>query len=196
MRPLPGAVSRMADPGPGPTGAFGRTSSELAVEVSRKSELWDRAAVSDAVLVRTAAAAFSAARPRGDGPCEVTIVLTDDAEQRALNRTWRGMDAPTNVLSFPAGAQMGEPLGELHSLGDVVLAYETVAREAHADDIALADHVVHLVVHGVLHLLGYEHEDAAEAERMETLERAVLATFGIADPYADAGAPALAETPQ
>jgi probable rRNA maturation factor len=196
MRPLPGAVSRMADPGASPTGAVGRTSSELAVEVLRKSEPWDRAAVSDAVLVRTAAAAFSAARPRGAGPCEVTIVLTDDAEQRALNRTWRGKDAPTNVLSFPAGAQMGEPLGEPHSLGDVVLAYETVAREAHADEIALADHVVHLVVHGVLHLLGYEHEDAAEAERMETLERAVLATFGIADPYADAGAPALAETPK
>ena len=196
MRPLPGAVSRMADPGASPTGAVGRTSSELAVEVLRKSEPWDRAAVSDAVLVRTAAAAFSAARPRGAGPCEVTVVLTDDAEQRALNRTWRGKDAPTNVLSFPARAQMGEPLGEPHSLGDVVLAYETVAREAHADEIALADHVVHLVVHGVLHLLGYEHEDAAEAERMETLERAVLATFGIADPYADAGAPALAETPQ
>lgn len=196
MRPLPGAVSRMADPCASPTGAVGRTSSELAVEVLRKSELWDRAAMSDAVLVRTAAAAFSAARPRGAGPCEVTIVLTDDAEQRALNRTWRGKDAPTNVLSFPASAQMGEPLGEPHSLGDVVLAYETVAREAHADEIALADHVVHLVVHGVLHLLGYEHDDAAEAERMETLERAVLATFGIADPYADAGAPALAETPQ
>ncbi|MGZ5862113.1 MAG: rRNA maturation RNase YbeY [Methyloceanibacter sp.] len=186
----------MADPGASPTGAVGRTSSELAVEVLRKSEPWDRAAVSDAVLVRTAAAAFSAARPRGAGPCEVTIVLTDDAEQRALNRTWRGKDAPTNVLSFPASAQMGEPLGEPHSLGDVVLAYETVAREAHADEIALADHVVHLVVHGVLHLLGYEHENAAEAERMETLERAVLATFGIADPYAAAGAPALAETPQ
>ena len=189
MRPLPGAVSRMADPGASPTGAVGRTSSELAVEVLRKSEPWDRAAVSDAVLVRTAAAAFSAARPRGAGPCEVTIVLTDDAEQRALNRTWRGKDAPTNVLSFPASAQMGEPLGEPLSLGDVVLAYETVVREAHADGIAL-------VVHGVLHLLGYEHENAAEAERMETLERAVLATFGIADPYADAGAPALAETPQ
>jgi probable rRNA maturation factor len=186
----------MADPGASPTGAVGRTSSELAVEVLRKSELWDRAAMSDAVLVRTAAAAFSAVRPRDDGPCKVTIVLTDDAEQRALNRTWRGKDAPTNVLSFPASAQMGEPLGEPHSLGDVVLAYETVAREAHADEIALADHVVHLVVHGVLHLLGYEHENAAEAERMETLERAVLATFGIADPYADAGAPALAETPQ
>ena len=196
MRPLPGAVIHMADPGPSPIGAVGRTSSELAVEVLRKSELWDRAAMSDAVLVRTAAAAFSAVRPRDDGPCEVTIVLTDDAEQRALNRTWRGKDAPTNVLAFPASAPMGEPLGEPHSLGDVVLAYETVAQEAHADGIALADHVVHLVVHGVLHLLGYEHDDAAEAERMETLERAVLATFGIADPYADAGAPALAETPQ
>jgi probable rRNA maturation factor len=190
MMPLPSAASLMADPGPSPTGAIGRTSSELAVEILRKSPLWDRAAVSDPVLARTATVAFSAARPQGDGPCGVTIVLTDDAELRALNRTWRGKDAPTNVLSFPAGAQTGEPLGEPLSLGDVVLAYETVAEEARADGIALADHVVHVVVHGVLHLLGYEHDDAAEAERMESLERAVLATFGIADPYADAGASA------
>jgi probable rRNA maturation factor len=193
MRPLPGAVSRMADPGPSPTDAVGRTSSELAVEVLRKSQLWDRAAVSNAMLGRASTAAFSAARTRGDGPCEVTIVLTDDTELRRLNRTWRGKDAPTNVLSFPPGARMGEPLGEPLSLGDVVLAYETVVREAHADGIALADHVVHLVVHGVLHLLGYEHDDAAKAERMESLERAVLATFGIADPYADSGAPAVTE---
>ncbi len=190
----------MADPGPSPIGAADRASPQLAVEVLRKSKLWDRAALSDAALADAARAALAAGRPQGEGPCEVTLVLTDDAELRALNRTWRGKDAPTNVLSFPAGvspgAPSGERIGEPRPLGDVVLAQETVAEEARADGIALADHAVHLVVHGVLHLLGFEHDEEAQAERMESLERKVLATFGIADPYAEARQPEVAEVPR
>jgi probable rRNA maturation factor len=193
MKPLPRAVSRMADSGPSPTKAAGRAGSPLAVEVLRKSALWDGADVRDALLTRAAVAAFAAAAPREAGACEVTIVLADDTEQRTLNRIWRGQDAPTNVLSFPAGAQPHEAVGEARPLGDVVLACETVMREARADGITPADHAVHLVVHGVLHLLGFEHDDEMHAEQMESLERKVLATFGIADPYAAAGETAVAE---
>ena len=104
---------------------------------------------------------------------------------RALNRTWRGKDAPTNVLSFPAGEGVGEP----GLLGDVVLAYETTLKEARAQDIALRDHIAHLVVHGVLHLIGFDHMRDEQADRMEAVERVALTSLGIADPYAEEEAP-------
>ena len=103
---------------------------------------------------------------------------------RALNRIWRGKDTSTNVLSFPAGEPVGTTHGESLPLGDVVLAAETVLAEADDKGISVADHVAHLVVHGTLHLLGYDHETGgAEAERMEALERRILKRLGIADPY-------------
>ena len=107
-------------------------------------------------------------------------MLTDDAEMRALNRTWRGKDAATNVLSFPAREKVRGP----GLLGDVVLAYETTLKEARAQGIALDAHVSHLVVHGVLHLIGFDHLEDSDAERMEAIERTALASLGIADPYA------------
>jgi probable rRNA maturation factor len=170
--------------------------SALAVEVLRQSALWDATSVSDTMLTRMAAAAFATTGPEHAGPCAVTLVLTDDAAVRALNRQWRGKDAPTNVLSFPAGidAEHWSALeSEPRPLGDIVLAFETIAREASAAAIALPDHAAHLVVHGVLHLLGFEHEEETEAEEMERIERQVLAQFGIADPYAEANGPAVAE---
>lgn len=120
---------------------------------------------------------------------EIGIRLTDDAESRALNQRYRGVDAPTNVLSFPMTAcAPGAPPPPLPSdlplaLGDVVLAFETVRAEAGAQGKTLADHLGHLVVHGVLHLLGHDHRDDAEALAMEQLETAVLAGIGVADPY-------------
>ena len=110
------------------------------------------------------------------------MVLSDDSAVRALNRDHRGKDAPTNVLSFPPA--LVPPAGA-RPLGDVILAYETVRREALEQGKAAADHLRHLVVHGVLHLSGYDHETEAEAEEMEQLEREILAGLGIADPYAD-----------
>jgi probable rRNA maturation factor len=130
------------------------------------------------MLARAAIAAFAAASPSGHTG-EVTLVLSDDAEMRTLNRTWRGKDAPTNVLSFPAGEQPGEP----RPLGDVVLAGETVLDEARQQGVAVQDHVSHLIVHGMLHLLGFDHISDEEAERMETLETEILASLNIADPY-------------
>ena len=127
------------------------------------------------------AAAFAASLPTEAETYGLTIVLSGDEEVRGLNRTWRGKDTPTNVLSFPAGAQPGAP----RQLGDVVLAFETVAREADAQGLAVSDHVSHLVVHGVLHLLGFDHASEDEAEKMESTERRLLASLGIADPYAE-----------
>ena len=161
----------------------------LVVEVVHHGGAWADAGVGDATIELAAHAAFAEAMPRIPASYELTIVLTDDAEMRSLNRQWRGKDAPTNVLSFPAGDAPGEP----GPLGDVVIAYETAAKEAEDGNLALADHVSHLVVHGVLHLLGLDHIQDDEAERMEDLERRGLASLGIADPYRDEGEAGLAE---
>ena len=120
------------------------------------------------------------------GAGEMTLILADDALQQTLNRQYRGIDKSTNVLAFAdldetGGEQPGAPA----ILGDVVLAFETCAREAEAQGKRLEDHALHLALHGLLHLLGYDHDTADEAEAMETVERQLLAEFGIADPYAE-----------
>jgi probable rRNA maturation factor len=114
------------------------------------------------------------------GVAELSIMLVDDAEQQRLNQEWRGIDKPTNVLSFP----QIEPFGPVAGLlGDIVLARETLEREAAELETPFAHHFTHLVVHGFLHILGYDHlEDAAAAE-MEGLETRILATLGVPDPY-------------
>lgn len=122
-------------------------------------------------------------------PVEVSIRLADDAEVHQLNAQWRGKDKPTNVLSFPQldadelTAALSEDEGEL-LLGDIILAHETCVREAAEKAMPLVNHATHLVVHGTLHLLGYDHVDEHEAETMEALERQVMATLGYDDPYA------------
>ncbi len=116
------------------------------------------------------------------GVAELSIVLTDDAEQQVLNRDWRGIDKPTNVLSFP----QIEPFSPVAGiLGDITLARETLEREAAELGKSFADHFTHLVVHGFLHILGYDHLEEADALVMEGLETQILASLGIADPYAD-----------
>ncbi|RTL87999.1 MAG: rRNA maturation RNase YbeY [Hyphomicrobiales bacterium] len=112
--------------------------------------------------------------------CEMSVTFCDDAEIRELNAQWRGKDKATNVLSFPTpGVLAARPL-----LGDIVIAYETVAREAAEQEKTLREHTVHMVVHGFLHLIGYDHETAAEAEVMEGLERRIASRLGLRDPYA------------
>jgi probable rRNA maturation factor len=122
-----------------------------------------------------------------DGRFEAVLKLSDDAEVRALNRQFRGQDKPTNVLSFPSGddwpAGEDEDDGAALPLGDIIIALETVEREAAALDKPLRHHLAHLVVHGILHLFGFDHLEDEEAEEMEQLERQVLAQLGIPSPY-------------
>jgi probable rRNA maturation factor len=128
----------------------------------------------------------AAAAPMQLPQSELAIVLTDDAAIRALNHRWRGRDKPTNVLSFPAHGLVPPGSGP-RPLGDVVIAYETMAREAQEQGLPLTHHLAHLAVHGFLHLLGYDHESDTEAETMEQLERDILARLDVPDPYATRG---------
>lgn len=113
----------------------------------------------------------------------VSVLFTNDRTVKKLNRAWRGKDKATNVLSFPAAAGMPFPHGEAKPLGDIVLAYGVVAREAKAQGKPLATHTMHLLVHGALHLLDYNHETDEEARRMERREIQLLARLGIGNPY-------------
>ncbi len=142
---------------------------------------WRETVPGAAALVRRAARTALALAAPDIAAAEVSVVLTDDDVIARLNRDWRGKAGPTNVLSFPCEDRPA-PGGPM-LLGDVVLAHETVAREARERAIAPADHLAHLVVHGVLHLLGHDHEADDEARRMEGLEVSALARLGIGDPY-------------
>jgi probable rRNA maturation factor len=138
-------------------------------------------------LERTCRRAVAAALAEAPLSGEVSLLLTGDARLRELNRAYRGIDRPTNVLSFPALPPRARPApGGPAMLGDIAIARETLAREAAATGITPADHLAHLLVHGVLHLLGHDHEDEHQASVMEVIERRVLAGLGIADPYAEA----------
>jgi probable rRNA maturation factor len=149
------------------------------IEISRKSDGWPEAL--DARAEQAVRAALAQSKARITGPAELSVVLTDDAEQRVLNRDWRGIDKSTNVLSFP----QIEPFGPVSGLlGDIILARETLEREAAEQGVSFEDHFTHLVVHGFLHLLGYDHMDDDEALAMEGLETQILASLGVADPYA------------
>lgn len=121
----------------------------------------------------------------GDAASELSVLFTDNKAMQALNAQWRGKDKPTNVLSFPAfDLAPGDPPGPM--LGDIVIAYETVRDEAELEAKPFDDHLRHLIVHGFLHVLGYDHENDAEAEEMEAAERAILADIGVPDPYSEA----------
>lgn len=113
---------------------------------------------------------------------EISILLTDDAHMRDLNHQYRGKDSPTNVLSFPAAYAHGEAGPRI--LGDIILSYETIVQECERDRKTFKDHLTHLVIHGVLHLNGYDHDTEEKADIMENLEISILEEFGICSPYA------------
>jgi probable rRNA maturation factor len=155
-------------------------------EVLVVAECWQHEPDADAVIQRAiAAAAESVDADVGDA--ELAVMLTDDPGIRTLNSNWRGIDKPTNVLSFPAlqpeGARM--PGDAPRMLGDIAIAYETTRHEADAEGKPFEHHLSHLAIHGFLHLIGYDHENDAGAEEMEALETEILEQLGIPDPYAD-----------
>ena len=138
-----------------------------------------------ATCVERAAKAGRTAALGGGASASVAVRLSADEEVRRLNRTFRGKDAPTNVLSFPSPPEEEHgQFAEEPGMGDIILALETVRREAEIDGKNFESHVAHLVVHGVLHLAGYDHEEPEDAEKMESLEIEVLRGLGIANPYA------------
>lgn len=166
----------------------GKTMPELEIQIAVEDEGWPEepslAALSEKVLV--AAADFLARQERQPFPAmppELSLVFTGDAAIQAINAEWRGKDKPTNVLSFPAfPLEPGKMPGPM--LGDIIIARETVEREAVDLDKSFEDHLTHLLVHGFLHIFGYDHMETDEAEEMESLETRILAALGLSDPYA------------
>jgi probable rRNA maturation factor len=155
-------------------------------EVLVAADCWQGAPEAETVIACAIAAAAESA-DADVGGTEIAVMLTDDAGIRGLNKTWRGIDKPTNVLSFPAPEPAGaaSPPGAPRMLGDIAIAYETTRQEADEEGKSFADHLSHLAVHGFLHLIGYDHENDGDAETMEALEREILARLGIPDPYAE-----------
>jgi probable rRNA maturation factor len=127
--------------------------------------------------------AAAAALPKGEQGKIITLLFADDETMQDLNKEWCGLDKPTNVLSFPAPKDQPVPPGELPLLGDIVLGFGICAREAEEAGKTLGNHTCHLIVHGVLHLLGYDHENDKDAEVMEAAEIKILSTLGIENPY-------------
>ena len=157
-------------------------------EILVVADCWQAEPEAEAVIDRAIAAAaeFVAADV---GESELAVMLTDDEGIRTLNRNWRGLDKPTNVLSFPALPPQGarKPGDAPRMLGDIAIAYETTRREADDEQKPFEHHLSHLAVHGFLHLIGHDHEQDREAETMESLEREILSQLGIPDPYAERG---------
>lgn len=155
----------------------------LVPDIERDSPLWDAAPGAEAVVERALAAAAAGCGCTLVAGAELSVMLTDDARMREINREWRAQDKPTNVLSFPAVPAAA--VGRAPFLGDIAIAFETVQREADEEAKGFDAHLAHLAVHGFLHLVGFDHQTDAEAEEMEGREVAILQSLGIADPYAD-----------
>jgi probable rRNA maturation factor len=185
-----------AERAPGPGSGHNRNAAAMAqlalpiTEVLVVADCWQTEPDAETVIHRAVAAAAEIANAglKADfGEAELAVMLTDDAGIRTLNLNWRGVDKPTNVLSFPALPPTGSggPDDAPRMLGDIAIAYETTRKEADDEEKPFDHHLSHLAVHGFLHLIGYDHEQDDDAEAMETLEQEILAQLGIPDPYAD-----------
>lgn len=150
----------------------------VTIDIKAEVEGWQGILGAELIAHRAVAAALADA---GIVEGEAAVLLADDARIRELNRVWRNKDQATNVLSFPAYA----PGAPTRLLGDIVLAFDTVKREAEAEGKTVEAHLTHLAVHGTLHLLGHDHDNEKDAETMENLERKIMARLGFPDPYAE-----------
>ena len=157
-----------------------------ATEVLVVADCWQVEPDAEAVIHRAIEAAAEIA-DADVGDAELAVMLTDDTGIRTLNSNWRGIDKPTNVLSFPALQPTGPGSADdaPRMLGDIAIAYQTTRKEADDEHKPFDHHLSHLAIHGFLHLIGYDHENDADAEAMENLEREILTQLGIPDPYAD-----------
>jgi probable rRNA maturation factor len=155
-------------------------------EILVVADCWQTETDVESVIHRAIATAAEMVDADVEG-AELAVMLTDDAGIRTLNSNWRGIDKPTNVLSFPALQPTGPrgPDDAPHMLGDIAIAYQTTRKEADDEQKPFDHHLSHLAVHGFLHLIGYDHEKDDDAEAMEALETEILAQLGIPDPYAD-----------
>ena len=188
-------------PHSGEAGGVTRSADEIRFDIQLADSEWSRLGLDLEKLTRRcvttilATAIREVGLPHQPSQIEVSLRFTDDREMRRLNAEYRGVDRSTNVLAFPLSASFEELAaevlrllpGESIGLGDVVLARQTVCREAEADGKPLSDHISHLIIHGVLHLLGYDHNETGKAEHMEAVEVEILNRMGIANPYAAAG---------
>ncbi len=167
-----------------PMAPFARPITEVLVV----ADCWQTEPEAEAVIQRAIATAAETV-DADFGNAELAVMLTDDAGIRTLNSNWRGIDKPTNVLSFPALQPTGRggPDGAPRMLGDIAIGYQTVRMEADDEQKPFQHHLSHLAIHGFLHLIGYDHEKNDDAETMENLEAAILAQLGIPDPFADRG---------
>jgi len=160
----------------------------VEIDLTFEAGVWPADEELNELAREAATAAFTETGVQVSGSSELSIVFSDDAHVQELNAEWRGKARPTNVLSFPAFPAGNGPMKPGATLppllGDIVLASETVAREAALEEKPLKHHITHLIVHGLLHLLGHDHETEDEAEEMEALERKILARLAIPDPYA------------
>jgi probable rRNA maturation factor len=156
----------------------------LAVDVLIESEAWQALPEAEDVARRAIAVAAASTDESQRRNAELSVLFCDDETIAVLNGQWRGQEKPTNVLSFPALPLPGASPHDKAPLGDIAIAYETLVREAAESGKTASAHLSHLVVHGFLHLVGFDHQIDDEAERMERLERDILARIGVADPYA------------
>ena len=154
-------------------------SCDVLVEEARWLERLDP----EAVALAAAEKMVELVRPILHPQAEISVMFSNDDQVEQLNAQWRGKSSPTNVLSFPGIA--GKNLNASPLLGDIVLAYETIDREAREEGKLFSDHTAHLVVHGLLHLVGYDHENESDAKKMETLESRIMSSLGYPDPWLD-----------
>lgn len=153
------------------------------IDVVAESPLWSSQPAVQDIARRAVDAALAEISRTYRKDAELAVILADDKRLQELNEIWRGKNKPTNVLSFPAAE--GAEIATSELLGDIVIAYETVAAEAKTEGKSFDDHFAHLVVHGTLHLFGFDHIDEDEADVMEHAERAALKRLGVSDPYAE-----------
>lgn len=156
------------------------------IDLAIHTDNWEKAGAPEKLLrelsEKAILASATTAKLYWPETAELSIVFTDDAEMTQINGEWRKLEKPTNVLSFPGDdIQIGEPSGQM--IGDIIFAFETVEREANEQNKPFENHLTHLMVHGFLHLFGYDHIEDGEAEVMESLETKILATLKISDPY-------------